>query len=296
MAEFKKYTHIEKYGTDEVKGIENGTCYIFPKLDGINGSVWYHDGWIRVASRNKELSSLTDKSGFHIYCNCDSYVKDFVIENPNLRLFGEFLTPRKLRTYMVDAFNQFYVFDVYDDEKEKYLSYLEYKDIVLSYGLNLIEPIEIIDNPSEASLIGCMNKNDFLIQDGKGTGEGIVIKNYDFINKFGNMKYAKIVKDGYKTLSHPKDIDKENIEQSVVEKYLTKEICDKAYLRIVDELIEKGIEFSEQRHKQRLLDTIYHDFVVEEIWTILRKAKNPVINFKKLKDEVYRVAENHNDR
>ena len=40
--EFKKYQHIERLGTLEVEGIELGTCYVFPKIDGTNGSnlVW----------------------------------------------------------------------------------------------------------------------------------------------------------------------------------------------------------------------------------------------------------------
>lgn len=32
--EFRKYMHLERFGNDEVQGIELGTCYIFSKLDG----------------------------------------------------------------------------------------------------------------------------------------------------------------------------------------------------------------------------------------------------------------------
>ena len=38
---FKKYTHIVRFGHDEVEGIEDGTCYVFPKLDGANASIWF---------------------------------------------------------------------------------------------------------------------------------------------------------------------------------------------------------------------------------------------------------------
>lgn len=30
---FKKYMHIERFGNDEVEGIEFGNCYIFCKID-----------------------------------------------------------------------------------------------------------------------------------------------------------------------------------------------------------------------------------------------------------------------
>jgi len=32
--EFKKYQHVERFGTSEVEKIEFGTCYVFPKIDG----------------------------------------------------------------------------------------------------------------------------------------------------------------------------------------------------------------------------------------------------------------------
>jgi hypothetical protein len=36
--EFRKYQHIERFGTTEVKNIELGKVYVFPKIDGTNGS------------------------------------------------------------------------------------------------------------------------------------------------------------------------------------------------------------------------------------------------------------------
>lgn len=41
---FRKYMHIEHLYNEEVDGIYKGKCYIFPKLDGSNGSAWLeHD-------------------------------------------------------------------------------------------------------------------------------------------------------------------------------------------------------------------------------------------------------------
>ena len=39
--EFVKYPHLERFGNDEVQGIEFGECWIFPKLDGANASIWW---------------------------------------------------------------------------------------------------------------------------------------------------------------------------------------------------------------------------------------------------------------
>jgi hypothetical protein len=63
--EFKKYMHLERFGTSEVEGIEIGTTYVFPKLDGTNASVWFEDGKIKAGSRNRELSFDNDNAGFY---------------------------------------------------------------------------------------------------------------------------------------------------------------------------------------------------------------------------------------
>ena len=35
---FRQYMHIERFGNEEVLGIELGESYVFPKLDGTNAS------------------------------------------------------------------------------------------------------------------------------------------------------------------------------------------------------------------------------------------------------------------
>ena len=50
-----------------------------------------------------------------------------------------------------------------------------------------------------------MEKNVFLIEDGKGAGEGIVIKNYDFRNRYNRNTFAKIVTSEFKE-KHAKEM------------------------------------------------------------------------------------------
>ena len=57
--EFKKYQHLERFGTTEVNGIEDGMCYIFPKIDGTNSSVWFNDG-LQAGSRKRHLTLESD--------------------------------------------------------------------------------------------------------------------------------------------------------------------------------------------------------------------------------------------
>ena len=53
---FVKYQHVERFGNLEVQNIELGQCYIFPKIDGTNASVWLEDGDVKAGSRTRESS------------------------------------------------------------------------------------------------------------------------------------------------------------------------------------------------------------------------------------------------
>ena len=67
MSEFIKYMHLERLGTTEVEGIEVGLTYVFPKLDGTNGSVWMVDDNLMAGSRNRVLSAGSDNAGFYAW-------------------------------------------------------------------------------------------------------------------------------------------------------------------------------------------------------------------------------------
>ncbi len=86
--EFKKYQHIERLGTTETEGIEFGTCHIFPKIDGTNGSVWLADGGVRFGSRKRELTEDFDNSGFLAENKTNEGLINFVTGHPDLMLFG----------------------------------------------------------------------------------------------------------------------------------------------------------------------------------------------------------------
>ena len=41
--EFKRYQHVERIGTEKVKGLLDGKVYVFPKLDGTNTQIYLSD-------------------------------------------------------------------------------------------------------------------------------------------------------------------------------------------------------------------------------------------------------------
>lgn len=529
MKQFIKYQHVERFGTDETSGIENGMCYIFPKIDGTNGSIWYSDGEMKAASRNRELTLDNDNQGFYNWAVLQMQtIGQFLLMHPDLRLFGEWLClsgdtkirmvsggkrghtmtlkemyeyqetpiieksiyvkkdstisetirpswwkrygypqcfslfvnedvikpqriakiiytgkkkvyeiktrngysikstidhkfytnkgwlslkdisvndvvattqlynhrikrrygrgsrkishifkelknnsvcqkcgaktslevhhidedwknnnadnlivlcrechlrshsnitainkkfnydfdkvvsityagiedcydvsmgceensssfvangfvvhncPHTLKTYQDSAWRKFYVFDVMN-ENDEYIPYDNYKELLDEFSIDYIPPICKIQNPTYERLINQLEKNNFLIKDGMGTGEGIVIKNYDYKNKYGRVTWAKIVKNEFKEAHSKVDVtelkEKKMVEEEIVAKFVTQALVEKEYSKIVN---ESGWT---SKMIPRLLNTVYYCLIVEETWNFLKEFKHPTIDFKRL--------------
>ena len=201
---FRRYDHVERLGHEKVEGIDIGDVYVFPKLDGTNASVWFDNapgiGWfIQCGSRTRTLTVLADNAGFLVWVEQDEITKKFneVRDSggSDWLIYGEWLVPHTLRTYREDAWRKFYVFDVYDRAKNKYLHYTEWEPTITAAGLDVIEPLCIFTNPTIEQLQREAENNTYLILDGAGCGEGIVLKNYEWENTRGNQPWAKLVRN-----------------------------------------------------------------------------------------------------
>lgn len=285
---FKRYQHVERLGATEVEGINDGYVFVFPKIDGTNSSIWFENDEIKCGSRNRELSLENDNQGFMKYVMehlSHNLIKLFEI-NPNLVLYGEWLVPHSLKTYNNDAWRNFYVFDVMDLKKYCYVHYNEYKQILEEVDINFIPPICKGNNLSEDTLNGLTAKNTYLIEDGYGVGEGVVIKNYDFVNKYGRVTWAKIVtndfKDRHKKVMGAYELmEKVSVEKRIVDEFVTSSLVDKVEAKI---LADNNKEWSSKMNP-RLLSTVYYDLIREESWAFIKKHKNPFIDFKGLMKE-----------
>jgi len=273
--EFKKYQHIEKFGSEETDGINKGMCYVFPKIDGTNAQLWMDEG-LHAGSRKRELSIDSDNAGFYEWAQKQENIIKFFSAHPNLRLMGEWLVPHSLKTYKDDAWRKFYVFDVMNGDD--YLSYDEYKPILEKFNIEYIPLLAKIENPTHEELVELLDKNTYLIEEGKGVGEGIVIKNYAYKNKFGRTTWAKIVKSDFRNIKKPnlKHGNDRIIEKEIVEKYINETLVQKEYAKIANETGWSS------KMIPRLLNTVYYCLIKEESWDFVKEYKNPVIDFKKL--------------
>lgn len=275
--EFKKYQHVERFLNIETEGIENGMCYLFPKLDGANSQLWWDNG-LRAGSRNRELSFEKDNAGFYEWAINQQEFNEFFSFYPDLRLYGEWLVPHTLRTYKDSAWRKFYVFDVM--RGHEYLHYEEYGNLLDKFGIEYIPPLCKIENPSYEQLAEHLENNTYLIKEGMGAGEGIVIKNYEYKNKYGRATWAKIVRSEFKAkqVKGTANGSKETkiVEEEIVRKYVTRALVEKEFSKIDNDGGWSSTEIP------RLLNTVYYCLVKEEAWNFVKDFKNPTIDFKRL--------------
>lgn len=287
--EFKKYQHVCRLGTQETEGILNGKCYVFPKIDGTNSSVWLDDeGILCAGSRNRKLGlGKEDNRGFYGVMLNDPNIDAYLRTYPTHRLYMEWLVPHSLRTYEDDAWNKAYIFDVCEDDGDevRYLPYDEYAPLLEEFGLLYLKPLLVVDNPTVDHIKDCVNNNTYAIKADKGCGEGIVIKNYDYKNKYGRIVWAKVLHDEYNNRgSSPKgklsnlDTDNHEVEADIVEKFCTSNFIEKEYAKIMNDnpLLER------KKVIPMLLSKVWYELINEEAWNFVKKYKHPTINFKVL--------------
>jgi len=289
---FDKYQHVEKLQTDETDGIECGEVFVFPKIDGTNASLWCEDGVLQAGSRKRHLSLDADNAGFLLWASEQQNIKEFFILNPNHRLYGEWLVTHTFKNYREDAKRKFYVFDVcyYKDEEKKYMAYFKYQHLLEDFGIDYIPSICIFENPSIDQMYASLEKNNFLVIDGAGNREGVVLKNYDYKNKYGRQTWAKIITSEFKErhfkVMGPAIIKgKTEYEDRIVEDYCTTAFVLKELDKIKAILKEEDKPFG-SKEIPRILGSIYHELIKEESWNFVKKYKFPIIDFKLLNRKV----------
>ena len=275
---FVKYPHLERLGTDDVEGILEGKVYVFPKIDGTNASAWLtEEGFVGTGSRRREVTIEDDNQGFAAYVHRNKpYFFDVFGQYPNWRLFGEFLVPHSLKTYRDDAWRKFYVFDVFDEGLGGFLHVEDYYELFVDYGLDVIPIQAIVTTPTQGWLLKQLEANTYLIRDGEGVGEGIVLKRYDFVNRYGRVTWAKIVRNEFR------EKHKEAMGVSPVVMYNQEYEISLLLTEHVSQKIVAEIQPWASREIPHLLNRAWHEFITEETWHILQKYKNPTINFKAL--------------
>lgn len=285
MTTFKRYPKIHRLGKEETEGILYGECHLEEKIDGANGQIWIDKrGQITCGSRNRELSE--GFNGFVDYVKTHEGINKLLTDHPEYRLYGEWLV-RHTISYKETAYQQFYLFDITivkdGEENEEFLTKADVIKLADEYKIQRPEYHGSLTNPTTDQLNELVGKSVL-----GEKGEGIVIKNHSFRDKWGNHSYAKIVTQDFKesnaiTFGGNNKYSETYWEMWIVNKYINSARVSKIIHKIESEVGKLGLE-----HTSRVSNTVYYDVLTEEIWEISKHAGT--INFLNLKRLALRKA------
>lgn len=122
---WNKYQKLVKRNLDTMFADVN-TIVVQEKLDGANASFYIEpDGKLHAHSRNRKLSETETLRGFYGHIT-EKWIRASAWQEPteweNYTFYGEWLVPHTLE-YKDEAYNQFYLFDVYDNKQGMFLDH-----------------------------------------------------------------------------------------------------------------------------------------------------------------------------
>lgn len=247
----KKYQSIKRYGARDTQYAlyEGADIVIQEKLDGANASFRLNtEGEVEAFSRNGQLDSENNLRGFYEWTQ--TLCKDFLVEG--YRYFGEYTAKHKL-DYGNNR-NKFYLFDVYDENKEEYLDFSVVRQEANLIGLNLIpvfyegkfQSVEHIQSFIGKSVLG-------------EVGEGVVVKNVLYRDQFGNQQFSKFVSDAF---AEAQNVKKHTIRRDPLTIFLEATLTEARVSKHIHKLVDEG--------------KIREDFAVEDMGEILRALGSTV--------------------
>ena len=255
-----------------IGGFEVGDIIqISEKCDGSNASIRYDvETWKLAAfSRRLKLSFDNTLNGFWNYVqglNPEDYKN-----TPNYVIFGEWGVKNAI-VYKTEFYKNWYVYDIYDVEEEKYLPQSEVKKFVEEHGLTYIHVLY------EGEFISWDHCMTFCNNPAYGDKqEGIVIKNQSklnnkysrtpFVLKIVNECFSEVKKDNHRQkIEDPQKIKEREHAQGIVDQIVTKRRIEKEIYKMRDEGIvpEKITSQDMKIVAQNLPKRIYQDCLKEE--------------------------------
>lgn len=294
MPQYKSFVHVLRLNRPEVEGYLNGKIYVSVKMDGTSAVMYCgDDGKVHYGSRTREVTPTNDNAGFATYCEFGddaqiAALKQFILDNPNLIVFGEWLAGvdgRKLagtiKTYLNGGF---YVFAVFNVAAGRYFTHDEWVPMLDDVYDKLMRPIAVLDNPTEEEVDALLDKTGYDLPPDT-LGEGIVLYNFDFRDDYGHPQFCKIVRSEYlDSKKSPKkrlQMNPDDLESEIAKFYITDAEIGKEQNKIMLALGEDAWVY-DNKHIGRLVSTVWHEFITDSLPTVIKKYKNPTINFARL--------------
>ena len=256
--------------TANTGAFEVGDRVVFQsKMDGSNAHIEWEDGELKAFSRKKELNMNETLRGFWNYVQ--TLDKEKFRDLGNRCLYGEWLI-KNVISYDKDAYNKWYIFDMYDKDTEQWLP----QEIVKKFAED--HDLIYVNTYYDGPFISWEHVRSFLDKPVCGDKlEGIVAKNMTKLNDpdCRNPFYLKIVNDEFcetKINNHIKKIlDPQHLAEKATAEEMASQVVTEARVRKdINKQIDEGL-LSEQLTPRdmatiarNLPQRIYNDIVKEE--------------------------------
>lgn len=250
------------------------------KVDGANSHIEWEDGELKAFSRKNELNMNNNLRGFWEFVQ--TLDKETFRDLGNRCLYGEWLVPHTIH-YDKDAYNKWYVYDMYDKDTEQWLPQEVVKEYAESHDLIYVHTY--YDGP----FISWEHVRSFFNQPMYGDRlEGIVAKNMTKLNDpdCRNPFYLKVINDEFKEIQIGNHIKKvldpnDEIDKAEAEECAAKVVTEARVRKEINKLIDENIlpETIQTQHMsiiaKNLPQRIYNDVVKEEMDLIQNTIQNP---------------------
>ena len=239
---------------------------ITEKYDGSNASVEITKEGLKCYSRNNELTPFKTLNGFYNYVQQLQFTEWTLKNLEGFVIFGEWSGARNKIIY--DIKNDWFVFDIFDQKINAYLTQAQVKSFCEENHLTYIHTLY------EGPFISWEHCKSFCHSPAYGTvQEGVVVKNQDKITTAKDCFYLKIVNSEFKEkmkrpekIADPeKDAEKTNAE-TLIQTIVTRNRVEKILFKLRDEGII-GNSLAPQDMKtvaQHLPKKVFEDCLKEE--------------------------------
>ena len=275
---YKSYPKIHALHKEEVENILDNEVVVQVKIDGANSVVFLDDGVVRCGSRTRMLPLDESFRGLQEHIASKPVIKEFLEEHPDAILYGEWLVKHSIN-YTQDHYNKFYLFDVLENEAYWPQSEVE----ALATRLDVLYPVVYGEGKFTVEELDAFVEKEWLGH----KNEGVVVKPLNFVNKFGDIVYAKRVSQAFKEQNAIVFGGNDKHSDAYWEQYVTNKYCTIATLEKNLNKLAPTIEGRlDKKHTPLIAGTCVHDTWTENAWEIFKKV--PALDLKKLNNLMMR--------
>jgi hypothetical protein len=222
-------------------------------------------------SRNTQLDEHNTLRGFYNWVQDNIKAEDLIEDGI---YFGEWLVRHKIN--YGENENKFYLFDIYDTETERYISFDLVKYQAKKLNLNLI-PVFY-----EGVFQSLGHIQSFIGKSQLGEiGEGVVVKNVNWINKHGEQLFTKFVSDEFAEIAKvKKQVIKQPTDQ--LQEFVNSTVTKARVSKIIHKMVDEGIleeDYAIENMGVILKNAgskVYEDVMKEELDELLKKVKSNI--------------------